>query len=112
MKKTKSVLLTTPYILWMVVIEFLPDMWQIFLRNRRSGIEYGNFCHIIFLGDLDLDHLLTIDMVQCIVDIVPDNLLNLKLICPDINRVLVAENHLCFFLLDQNIQTLQDTRNQ
>ena len=47
-----------------------------------------------------------------LIHIFPDNLLNLKLICPDINRVLVAENHLCFFLLDQNIQTLQDTRNQ
>ena len=81
------------------LIELLPDLIDILLWDRISGIEHGNADEAVLPDDPHVDLLIMIEMVQRITHIVGDDFLDLEFISPDKNRILSVHRDLRSLLL-------------
>ncbi|GFI49595.1 hypothetical protein IMSAGC020_00795 [Lachnospiraceae bacterium] len=90
------------------LIELLPDMPDILIRDRSSGIKHSRPGLPIRSLKPDLHNLLFACMVERIADIITYHLFHLELVRPHIDRLLLPEDHMDPLLLRKNLHTLQD----
>ena len=93
-------------------IKFVPDLRQIFLRNRIACIEYGRRHDTVLLRQPHINLLVIVKVVERIAHIVCHDLFNLKFIAPHENRIIFIERNVGSFILDYNLHPGNHAFNQ